>query len=77
VKQLFYRPSSGKVYFGEGKPSKNNPGVTFLSGEKIDVTRSFYDCLLHKFMKASSFIIKSIDDEPMYKLTIERIPEGK
>jgi hypothetical protein len=77
MKQLFYSSVSGQVHFGNGKPLKNKPGVSVISGEIIDVTQSFYDCLFQKFPPGGSYLIESVDHKPMYKLTIERIPEGK
>jgi hypothetical protein len=73
MKQLFYSPLSGEVFFGNGEPLKKNPGVSVINGSRINVTQSFYSCLFQKFAPGASYAITDEDGEPMYELTIKDV----
>jgi hypothetical protein len=73
MKQLFYSPLSGGVYFDNGKPLKDNPVASVVSGERIDVTQSFYGCLFQKFPPGGSYIIQDVDGKPLYELAIKEV----
>ncbi len=55
MKQLFYSPLSGQVYFGNGVPLKNNSSASVIRGDRIDVTQSFYNCLFQKFPPGGTY----------------------
>jgi hypothetical protein len=69
LKQLFLSPF-GSVYFGNGKPLKDKPNVSIVTGEKIDVTQSFYEVLLQKFPPGETFIIRE-NEVPKFEITIK------
>ena len=68
---LYFSELSGTVYFGNGVPLKENPGVSVIKGERIDVTQSFYSVLLQKFPPGGSYLITDDKKKPCYKITIE------
>jgi hypothetical protein len=71
MKELFYSPVSGQVYFGNGIPLKNNPGVCVVRGNKIEVTQSFYRCLFQAFPPGGSYTMYNEDGKPLYELTLK------
>jgi hypothetical protein len=71
MKQLFFSPLSENIYFGNGVPSKKNPKVITIRGEKIDVTQSFYDVLFQKCPPGNKITVNVNGGETVLEVSVK------
>ena len=77
MKQLYFSPLTRKVYFGDGKPLKENPGVSVIAGKRTDVTQSFFAVFQHMFPPGGKYLTLDQHGKPFLTVTVEECGESE